>query len=229
MLPATCLGVPAIVYDNFYEEPDAVRKYALSLKYDDTEGIYPGVRTKQNAVNEKVNKSTTDLLTSRISELFVEQPIIESVRNQFQKIPNFSADKDNPLNWGWIHRDSIEPNPIPPSLAGIVYLDPNPTSDTGTSFYESKIEPINWEFSKWEGGNIRLDFYKNKSTDICNKYIDVVKKHNSQFRRIMEVENKYNRLVIYNGSDYHAMTSCYTKHDNVRLTQVLFYNFPDIY
>ena len=223
MLPATCLGVPAIVYDNFYEEPDAVRKYALSLKYDDTEGIYPGVRTKQNAVNEKLNKLTKDLLTSRISELFVKQPIVESVRNQFQKIPNFSADKDNPLNWGWIHRDSIEPNPIPPSLAGIVYLDPNPTSNTGTSFYESKIEPVSWE-----GDDIRLQLCQDKLIN-KSKYIDSIKKHNSQFERVMEVENKYNRLVIYNGSDYHAMTSCYTKHDNVRLTQVLFYNFPDIY
>ena len=223
MLPATCLGVPAIVYDNFYEEPDAVRKYALSLKYDDTEGIYPGVRTKQNAVNEKLNKLTKDLLTSRISELFVKQPIVESVRNQFQKIPNFSADKDNPLNWGWIHRDSVEPNPVPPSLAGIVYLDPNPTSNTGTSFYESKIEPVSWE-----GDDIRLQLCQDKLIN-KSKYIDSIKKHNSQFERIMEVENKYNRLVIYNGSDYHAMTSCYTKHDNVRLTQVLFYNFPDIY
>ena len=223
MLPATCLGVPAIVYDNFYAEPDAVRKYALSLKYDDTEGIYPGVRTKQNAVNEKVNRLTTDLLTSRISELFVEQPTIESVRNQFQKIPNFSVDKDNPLNWGWIHRDSVEPNPVPPSLAGIVYLDPNPTSNTGTSFYESKIEPVSWE-----GDDIRLQLCQDKLIN-KSKYIDSIKKHNSQFERVMEVENKYNRLVIYNGSDYHAMTSCYTKYDNIRLTQVLFYNFPDIY
>ena len=222
MLPATCLGVPAIVYDNFYVEPDVVRKYALSLKYDDTEGIYPGVRTKQNAVNEKINKITTDLLTSRISELFVKQPIVESVRNQFQKIPNFSADKDNPLNWGWIHRDSIEPNPIPPSLAGIVYLDPNPTPDTGTSFYESKIEPVSWE-----GDDIRIQLCQDKLTD-KSKYIDSIKKHNSQFERVMEVENKYNRLVIYNGSDYHAMTSCHTEHNNVRLTQVLFYNFPNI-
>tara|TARA_Y100001963_G_scaffold71521_1_gene99486 strand:+ start:268 stop:939 length:672 start_codon:yes stop_codon:yes gene_type:complete len=223
MLPATCLGVPAIVYDNFYAEPDAARKYALSLKYDDTEGIYPGVRTKPNAVAERINKITLDLLTSRISELFVKQPTIESVRNQFQKIPNFSADKDNPLNWGWIHRDSVEPNPVPPSLAGIVYLDPNPTSNTGTSFYESKIEPVSWE-----GDDIRLQLCQDKLTNKF-KYIDSIKKHNSQFEKVMEVENKYNRLVIYNGSDYHAMTSCYTKYDNIRLTQVLFYNFPDIY
>ena len=62
-----------------------------------------------------------------------------------------------------------------------------------------------------------------------SKYITDIKKHNSQFERVMEVENKYNRLVIYNGSDYHAMTSCYTEYDDVRLTQVLFYRFPDIY
>ena len=223
MLPSTCLGVPAIVYDNFYTEPDVVRKYALSLMYDDTEGIYPGVRTKPNAVNEKLNKITKDLLTSRISELFVEQPTIESTRNQFQKIPNFSIHKDNPLNWGWIHRDSSEPNPIPFSLAGIVYLDPNPTLNTGTSFYESKIEPVSWE-----GDDTRLQLCQDKLTD-KSKYIADIKKHNSQFERVMEVENKYNRLVIYNGSDYHAMTSCYTEYDDVRLTQVLFYRFPDIY
>jgi hypothetical protein len=44
---------PITIVDNFYEDPDSVRDFALGLDYyspkeqDNSEGIYPGKRTKE--------------------------------------------------------------------------------------------------------------------------------------------------------------------------------------
>ena len=36
---------PISCYDNFYEDPDYIRKFALSLDYSFTSGSFPGCRS----------------------------------------------------------------------------------------------------------------------------------------------------------------------------------------
>ena len=38
--------IPTSCVDDFYEDPDSIREYALSLDYKKEKGNYPGVRTK---------------------------------------------------------------------------------------------------------------------------------------------------------------------------------------
>ena len=37
---------PITCYDNFYENPDYIREFALSLDYSPESGTFPGVRSK---------------------------------------------------------------------------------------------------------------------------------------------------------------------------------------
>ncbi len=36
--------IPASVIDNFFDDPDAVRQFALSQEFDSPRGSYPGYR-----------------------------------------------------------------------------------------------------------------------------------------------------------------------------------------
>ena len=44
--------------------------------------------------------------------------------------------------------------------------------------------------------------------------------NNSHFHKTMEVKNSYNRMITYDGSEFHAQSSFYS--ENFRLTQVFF-------
>ena len=56
---------------------------------------------------------------------------------------------------------------------------------------------------------------KNKSAVLLN--------NNSQFNKIGEIKNVYNRIIIYDASTYHAQTSSWSK-TGMRLTQPIFMN-----
>jgi len=42
---------PTIIVDNFFDNPDFVRDYGLSLSYSKTQKNYPGIRTDQTEDN----------------------------------------------------------------------------------------------------------------------------------------------------------------------------------
>jgi hypothetical protein len=102
------------VYDNFLENPDDYRKFALSQKYD-IRGNYPGVRAKftssvyLNILNEALGKA--------IGQEFEH----EGASTWFQACTELEE-------FNWIHHDTKD-------LAGILYLTPNAPIDYGTSIF----------------------------------------------------------------------------------------------
>ena len=78
---------PITVVDNFYENPDLVRDYALSLNYrSSADGKWPGVRTNEIAdLNPRFFKMFVDKILSLFFDL--EYTIIDwEVETHFQKI-----------------------------------------------------------------------------------------------------------------------------------------------
>ena len=128
---------PITCYDDFYENPDQVREFALTLDYTKVSGFFPGSRTQPLST---IDKDFCEFSCQRVLSIFGDysetcDPNNYRALTQFQKISRFSSDFDDPVNMGWIHED------IKADLAAVIYLDPNPNLDNGTCIYR-KDRPL---------------------------------------------------------------------------------------
>jgi len=131
-----------IVVDNFFEDPDSIRNYALSLEYQNSNEL-------QNFEGWLGNRCF--YRDEQFAKFFVNkinQHIEKSV--EFHKLEyNFhftltKTKETSPFHFDEykIHSDSDDGLY---RLSGLVYLYPNPPIKTGTSFY-SDLD-LNYEFS----------------------------------------------------------------------------------
>ena len=215
---------PIAVYDGFYEDPDTVREFALSLDYSNKLGIHPGLRSK--CISE-INNEFHNIAYHKILSMYgdyseTDDPTNYACYSYFQKIWRFSGDPKDPVNDGWIHNDGVT------SLAAVVYLDPDPVDDNGTSIYE-RHTPL--PFEEAITFNNRPEWYKSVlgGEDVCgidsiDQYRSEIVKNNNQFSLTVEVKNKYNRVIIYSGSQWHGQSNYWMPNeDDFRLAQVFFF------
>lgn len=215
-------GFPITCCDDFYEDPDTVREFALSLDYEKKPGIYPGLRSEMlSKLNEEFSFKSVNKMLSMFDDF--DKPGYEFVCTTcFQKIWPFSDNKDDTINNGWIHFDG---NTI---VAAVVYLDPNPTVDSGTSMFKPKKDFV--DFGDAEVEDVKEtrtqinSSYKPSDKELIEKYEKYLIKNNSHFEKTLEVKNQYNRLIAYDGQQYHAQSSYWSDHEEFRLTQVFFLN-----
>jgi len=224
---------PTVCVDNFYDNPNKVREFALSLDYDNVEnstGYYPGVRTKPL---HEVNSEFFNMFCNKIFSVFYDLSnpnlFLEwEVFTTFHKIPPLKEPKTDLRNTGWIHQD---PHVV---LAGVIYLNPNAPLDTGTSMYRIKNPETFAE------DNIHRDVYHQKKIEFLKMkeasqwdsmtkdetvlYNEAVNKNNELFEETIRVNNVYNRLVTYESCDWHRPVNYYMGNDEPRLTQVFFVN-----
>lgn len=104
-----------VVIDDFLEDPDKERAFALSQTYD-VKGNYPGIRTKSFAT-EKHKQMFENILQRKIT--------------YWPAGYNGSYQKATKNLKSWIHRDLTD-------YAGIIYLTPDAPLDSGTTFYRHK-------------------------------------------------------------------------------------------
>jgi hypothetical protein len=196
--PITCV-------DNFFENPDEVRKLALSLDFNNKAGNYPGVRTQ--LLNE-VAPEYFDYFCRKLFGLFYnlnENALAWVVETSFQMIEPF---KENGANFGWVHRDS---NDI---FAGIIYLTPDADLNSGTSIFKPKklgFGPIHREQ--------KIKLYTN---DVVTEEIKKsLEENNDRYVETVNFKNVYNRFICFGANEFHAANSFYAG-DEPRLTQVFF-------
>tara|TARA_B100001113_G_C21003736_1_gene576142 strand:- start:238 stop:954 length:717 start_codon:yes stop_codon:yes gene_type:complete len=214
---------PIICYDNFYDDPDYIREFALSLDYSAGYGTFPGVRTKPlHFFSEEFHYKSVNKILSMFDD-FDNPDISWRADSQFQKIWSFSPDKDSSLNTGFIHSD------YGTVLAAVVYLDPNPNLDAGTSFFKPNenddflLDCKDPNYTPEEVKFYRKDVFQSTHStkiDSIKHYSRIKDYNNSHFHKTMEVKNCYNRMIAYDASEFHAQSSFYT--DDFRLTQVFF-------
>ena len=105
------------VIDGFYDNPDALRKFALLQNFN-IEGNYPGKRTvpfTEGGLKEHLEK----IMNIKIDE---ERWKAGEYTGTFQYVP-----KDIPT---WVHADRHN------DWSCVVFLHPNPAPNSGTSFYK---------------------------------------------------------------------------------------------
>tara|TARA_Y100000816_G_scaffold292020_1_gene285446 strand:+ start:854 stop:1417 length:564 start_codon:yes stop_codon:yes gene_type:complete len=104
----------------------------------------------------------------------------------------------NSKNKSWIHKDSefIKNSDSDKNYAAVLFLTPNPPAKSGTTFYENI--------------NIKDSITETQKTE---------------YKETDYVENKFNRIVIFNSSIFHASKNYFGVNDvDSRLTQVFFFS-----
>jgi len=195
---------PITIVDDFFEDPDAIVEMANALKYYPPDrGNWPGVRTKQLHV---VEERFFNYFGEKVHLLFHDsKPEYWNMQTQFQKIQPFSEDQYDPLNRGWVHQDNCV-------FGGIVYLNKNPSPDSGTSIYKTTS---GYGFQEYPD-EIRMKekLYRGEEID-PDEYREAWKKVHAQYIPTVRVENVYNRFVLFNNKTHHGV---YTFGTQERLT-----------
>ena len=186
-----------IIVDDFYNNVDEVRKFALSQNFHAT-GNYPGVRTGcliNDSTRENIQKivephggKITDWLES------------DEYTGAFQMTTSVER--------SWVHSDNVNKSYIFDSCTywgGVLYLTPDAPLEAGTSFYRSKLN----------------NSIYNHDNDELNQYSQDMTKWDVA----TEVKNIYNRLILFRGDQWHSSTTYFGQdHETGRLTQVFFFH-----
>jgi hypothetical protein len=196
--------------DDFYENPDEVRNFALSLDYEKDEfGYWPGKRTKPlHEIDEEFFRH----FCTRLFSVYYDFSFVQFEYNlltHFQLIEPFSCEKSSAKNQGWIHLDSGF------ILGGVIYLNPEIDASCGTSLYRVTNSEL---IDTWRP--TKEIFYKN---GIDQNYDEEILKHNSAFEETVRFNNVYNRLISFDAQVYHGANNFHTNKEP-RLTQVFFVN-----
>lgn len=188
------------VVENFYEDPDAVREFALSQIF------YPG----EGAVGHRTRK----------------QFLFEGVKEKFEKIMQKTILDHTEDGHGWhdvgingrfqicessaslvYHCDEQQ-------YAGMVYLTPNAPPECGTSCFRHKETKIRH--------NSEIDWENNQGVKVFNQKTFLDK---TPYELVDKIGNVYNRLVIFDGGLIHSASEYFGwDFQSGRLFQMFFFD-----
>lgn len=203
---------PVTIVENFYENPDAIRKFALAQKYKfrheetDLPYVYPGRRTQDlhildSALQEKICKKLISVF--HIHEHDHMRWVISS---SFQSV-------SEEYKQGVIHTDNST------IFAGVLYLTPDAPLNSGTSLFKKN--------GKFNQAKYTRALEKNDERFKAGEKVMSTDYHN-MFDEVVRVNNVYNTLILYEGDTFHAANKFFgSTLKNSRLAQVFFINRID--
>ena len=194
---------PTLIVDNFFNDPHKVITFSKQFKYKrDPDSAWPGTRTALvNELDQEFFSWSTTKIMSLLFPMNIEQ-IKWRARQYFQKIPYKTYGKK-----GWVHRDDDS------EFTTIVYLSNQ--AHNGTSLYTPK------KFSSRTLHNDKkINFYKNlKQSSLNEKWR---KKSNNEFEKVVDLHSNFNRLVLFDGHQWHGADNFGTEKED-RLTLITFF------
>ena len=200
------MNVDCFIINDFLDDPDAVRHWVLDstkkgyLSFD-KKGPYPGVRSAMvgnedyhHMIEEKLKKILPFKfkMDSKISSSYAYQLCLEE---------SYSSVHVDATKWG-----------------GVLYLTPNPPSDSGTFLYKDSIADELKEL------NSKM-YNPNYTEEEKNRFMSEAKSSMDGSTEVTTiVRNVYNRMIIFRGGEVphcmnHGFGDCL---ENGRLTQVFF-------
>jgi len=197
---------PTIIVDDFYEDPDLMREYALEQEFfKGNRGSWPGVRTK---LLHELNEELFDIVSKKIMFVLRKYGFREFAELQtgFQLV-------DETYGRGWVHDDDPKLH-----VAGVIYLNKDAPEECGTTIYKDAPDFNGEEYTKMFMKDV-LDSTPEERKQIA-KYRNDQLKH---FTPTIKVESVYNRLVMFDSRSWHSADHFFgtTKEDS-RLNQVFF-------
>ncbi len=159
-----------IVIDEFYNNPNDVREFALAQEFDVT-GNWPGTRTK-TFINEST-KETIQKILQDVSGNVTDWQANDGYTGSFQLTTS--------MDRSWIHADSYN------TWAGVLYLTPDAPLSGGTGIFRYKktgsmmedgtdLSGVTQDMTKWElvdrVGNVynRLVLYRGNNYHMSLDY-----------------------------------------------------------
>ncbi len=197
-----------IVVDDFLDNPDGVREYALNQEYERLGGRnWPGRDSAQTHGQEEMTQACSHVVGMKL------------VSKPENKCSYFRITKEGQYGKQHIHFD---PNP---GLvwAGVLYLTPIFHPTAGTKFWKHK--ETGWEFAPTneEGAKYGINSYK-KMLDFFNTQ----GKDESKWIETDNISFKYNRLVMFNPFMWHSNGDWFgDTYNNCRLVQLFFFHGAD--
>jgi hypothetical protein len=198
--------IPTIVIDNFYEEPDLWREYALSQEfYKGDRGSWPGLRTKLlHELDQDIFRVTLRKLLMVMSQYGYSEFL--ELQTGFQMI-------DSTYGRGWVHDDDPKLN-----IAGVIYLNKEAPLDSGTTIYKDQND-----FNGDKYTEMFMDDVLIASPEDRAKYEKYREEQVAHFQKTITVESVYNRLIIFDTRNWHSAEKFFGNSvESSRLTQVVF-------
>ena len=162
-----------LVTDNFYNNAEQVRNYALTLPFQ-TKGNYPGARTE--------GLSEPDF--SKMKGYFEE--ILSKKINYWPKEYNTSFQYTTKESKSWVHHDLTR-------WAAVLYLTPNAPPEAGTAIYRHKESGI----SLFNPNDPKTDFNHDAAvTTDLSKWEQIVSVGNVFNRLVMYRGEYYHKSML---------------------------------
>lgn len=198
--------VPITIIDDFFEEPDLVRDYALSLDYFiDENSTTPGVRSKQ------LHEINLDLFETTLKK-FISIFYPNTQHIQWDAKMCFQLVREN-FDEGWVHKDDS-------LISGMIYLNPHPEHDGGTTIYKRKYSHSNLKNLEEKKETFNIG---NSGEKIPQNLVEKRKSNNDQFRETVVVKNEYNRLIAFDSNEFHSANKFFGRtKEQTRLTLLFF-------
>ena len=210
---------PVTVIDNFFDDPIEVKNIAENVEYQSPgETNYPGVISKKQILEMYPNMA--NWIQHKLMTIFYhpDSGVGWNIDMEFQKISPYNFDDQfYILNRGIPHIDSTANTTV---LAGVIYLNENPSPDTGTSIFYKKKGCQFYMFPE----EVRRFSRKYHFTSDSTEFINIAEKHLSMFEETVRIQAKFNRMVIYSADNYHAPTTYGIKGGPDRITLRFFIN-----
>lgn len=198
---------PVTVVQDFYENPDEIRKYALAQKYtyrhelkDDLGYVFPGGRTKDL---RDLSVSLYEKICKKLVSVFhiAEHDVMRwQINTSFQIV-------EEEYGSGLIHQDQ---NTV---FAGVLYLTPDAPLHSGTSLFRKNATYNEEQYKRIIQEN-DVHFQNKEPIDFS---------YHNMFDEVIRVNNVYNTLILFEGDLHHCANQFFgDKKNNARLAQVFF-------
>ena len=198
--------LPTIVVDNFYEDPDLWRDYALSQDFfKGDRGNWPGLRTE---LLHRLDRNLFNVVMKKLLFILKDYGIreVRELQTGFQSI-------DETYGRGWVHDDDPTFQ-----VAGVIYLNKNAPLGSGTTVYEDSPDFNGELYTKAFAEDVLLASPEDRAN-----YAKYRNEQVSQFKKSIVVENVFNRLIMFDSRCWHSADNFFgTTKDDARLTQVFF-------
>tara|TARA_B100000902_G_scaffold339494_1_gene341745 strand:- start:702 stop:1313 length:612 start_codon:yes stop_codon:yes gene_type:complete len=197
-----------IVVDDFLQNPDAVREYALVQQFEFFGGKnWPGRDSSDIHGAEEMTEACSHVVGEKLT-----------IKPQ-NKCSYFRLTKEGQDGRQHIHFD---PNP---GLiwAGVLYLTPIVHPTGGTKFWKHK--ETGWDRSPTPEEGAKYGVHSHQD---MVKFFDIEGKDESKWIELDNVAFKYNRLVMFNPSLWHSNGDLFgTMEEDARLVQLFFFHGAD--
>ena len=194
------VAFPTTIIDGFFDDPDAVREFALKQEFKDSENdgyIWPGKRSK---LLHEICPNFFQTFVNKMLSAFYD---LNSTEYKWEATACFQI-VNKEYQYGWVHKDKDV-------FTGIVYLSKN-YENSGTTLYEAK-NPIEAAIKHHDK---KQESFRDLTALENNRVYR--EENNNQFIPSITVEGKYNRLVLFDSHLYHSANNF----SDDRLTLIVF-------